>query len=169
MALFGQSRDVAFLRSINRELMGNVITQQCSFYQYKIKETFVNMYGEASKEKFYVGPIIFNCLAERSDQNTPYDDRGPSFQWDIDFKFLRDDLIDAQIVPDVGDIILYNDNYYEVHNTNANRFFVGKDPAHPNEINPLNPGLGDFGWNYSFICNTHVLPSDMVGITRERV
>ena len=42
--------------------MGNIITQQCSLYQFKLEETKVNLYGEADEEKFYDGPFIFNVL-----------------------------------------------------------------------------------------------------------
>jgi hypothetical protein len=73
------------------------------------------------------------------------------------------------LVPEVGDIILYEESYYEIDNTNANRFFMGKDPDYPNEPNPLNPGLANFGSNISIICSTHYVPADKVGITRERL
>jgi hypothetical protein len=33
----------------------------------------------------------------------------------LDFYFLRDDLVDANVVPEVGDIILYQKGYYGVH------------------------------------------------------
>ena len=39
MALFGAERDISLFRHINRELMGDIITQQCSFYKFKIEET----------------------------------------------------------------------------------------------------------------------------------
>ena len=39
MALFGGARDVSLIRKINRELMGDIITQQCSFYKYRLEET----------------------------------------------------------------------------------------------------------------------------------
>ena len=46
---------------------------------------------------------------------------GVDFVWMVDFKFLREDLIDANVVPEVGDIIMYYDNYYEVDDTNSNQ------------------------------------------------
>ena len=52
MALFGGERDISLFRKINRELIGDVITQQCALYKFKLEETNVNMYGEAAEEKF---------------------------------------------------------------------------------------------------------------------
>jgi hypothetical protein len=175
-ALFGGKRDISLFRHINRELMGNVITQQCAFYKYKLEETKVNIYGEAAEEKYYMGPVLLNCIIERADQEFPETDLGTDFSWGITFRFLRDDLLDknkdfnidtalygADLVPEVGDIILYQDGYYEVDNSSANQYFVGKNPDYPNNVNPLNPGLEDFGSSISVICETHYVPSDKVG------
>jgi len=169
MALFGSSRDISLFRYLNRELMSDIITQQCVYYKFKLNETKVNMYGEAAGSKFYYPPVIFNALISRSDQSQPTSDLGVDFKWDLEFRFFRDDLVDANVIPEVGDIIMYNDAYWEVDNTNANQYFVGKDPDYPNNINPLNPGLEDFGTNLSIICKTHYTPSDKVSISRERL
>ena len=71
MALFGSSRDVSFVRRLNRELMGNIISQECAFYKYKIAETKVNMYGEASTGRLFDGPILFNAIITPSDNTSP--------------------------------------------------------------------------------------------------
>jgi hypothetical protein len=186
MALFGSSRDISLFRHVNRELMADIITQQCSFYKHKLEETKVNIYGEAAEEKYYMGPVLLNCLIERTDQEYPETDLGTDFTWGATFKFLRDDLLNkmedfnldfepsnyqygANLVPEVGDIIMYQDGYYEIDNTNANQYFMGKNPDYPNDINPLNPGLEDFGSSISIIVETHYVPADKVGITQERL
>jgi hypothetical protein len=170
MALYGGARDISLFRNLNRELLGNIITQQCVYYKLKLNETKVNMYGEAAGARYYYEPVILNALIERSDQEYPQDDLvGVDFQWGITYKFFRDDLVDAQVVPEVGDIIMYYEGYYEVHTTNANQYFVGKDPLYPYETNPLNPGLGNFGSSISIICETHYVPADKVQITKERI
>ena len=168
MALFGRTRDVNLIKTINRELLGDVITQQASFYKVRLEETTFNLYGEASGGKFYDGPIIFNCLVERNDQEYPESDLGVDFDWSVVFKFLREDIINAGMNPEVGDVILYNDGYYQVDNVSSNQYFMGKDPSYPNEPNPLNPGLSDFGGNLSYIIKAHYEPADKFGITKER-
>ena len=57
MAMFARQRDVSLVNHLNREVMGNIITQQRAIYQYKLEETKVNIYGEAAHEKFYNGPF----------------------------------------------------------------------------------------------------------------
>jgi len=66
--MFTTARDMSLVRKLNRELMGNIITQQCSVYQFKLEETKVNLYGEADAEKYYDGPFIFNVLINRSNE-----------------------------------------------------------------------------------------------------
>ena len=110
--MFGSSRDVSLIRHLNRELLGNIITQQAAFYKYKLQETKVNLYGEAAGVKYYDGPFLFNCLIERADPEYPITDLGIEFQQGVTFAFFRDDIVDAGIVPEVGDIILYEDSYY---------------------------------------------------------
>jgi hypothetical protein len=165
MAMFGSSRDVSLIRHLNRELLGNIITQQAAFYKYKLQETKVNLYGEAAGTKYYDGPFLFNCLIERADPQYPITDLGVDFQQDITFAFFKDDLVDADVVPEVGDIILYEDSYYGVQTTISNQYFVGKNPDYPNNTNPLNPGLEEFGSDLSIICSTYYIPADKVAIS----
>ena len=171
MAMFTSARDVSLLRHLNRELMGNIITQQCAIYQFKLEETKVNLYGEAAAEKYYNGPFLFNVLINRNDQSYP----GGNFELitqeqNIDFFFLRDDLVKADVVPEVGDIILYQESYYGVQSTISNQYWGGKNPSYPNNDydgtpNPLNPGLENFGESVSILASTYYIPSDKVSIS----
>ena len=170
MAIFTGIRDWSLMRHVNRELLGNIITQQAAFYQYKLEETKVNIYGEAAAEKFYNGPFLFNCLIDRSDEEYAENEEGIQFNQPINFYFLRDDLKDANIVPEVGDIVLYQEAYYGVDSTVANQYWGGKNPDYPNNDsdgtpNPLNPNLQLFGNNVSILVSTYYIPADKVAIS----
>ena len=170
MAMYTGLRDVSLLRKLNRELMGNIITQQCAIYQFKLEETKVNIYGEAAGEKFYNGPFLFNVLIDRQDQQYGEDEEGIQFNQAIEFYFLRDDLKVANVVPEVGDIILYQEGYYGVQSTVGNQYWGGKNPSYPNNNsdgtpNPLNPGLDKFGENVSILVSTYYIPADKVAIS----
>ncbi len=99
--MFTRQRDVSLIRKFNRELMGNIITQQCAIYQFKLEETKVNIYGEAAEEKYYDGPFLFNVLINRSNEAYAEGDEGIQFNQPIEFYFFRDDLVDAKVVPEV--------------------------------------------------------------------
>jgi len=145
--------------------MGNIITQQCSLYQFKLEETKVNLYGEADEEKFYDGPFIFNVLINRENEQYVDNVEGVQFGQGIQFYFFRDDLVDADVLPRVGDIVLYQEGYYGVQSTVANQYWGGKNPKYPNNVNPLNPGLENFGNNLSTLVSTYYIPADKVAIS----
>ena len=108
MALYGGARDISFFRNVNRELMGNIISQQCVYYKYDLGETKVNIYGEASKGKYYHPPVQLNCLIERSDQQYPESELGVNFTWGITFKFLEMIyLIVMKTLIKIGNLIMY--------------------------------------------------------------
>jgi len=169
MALFGSSRDISMFRKVNRELLGDIITQQCALYRHVLDKTKVNMYGEASGGKFFNPPVLLNSLITVADNTSPTNEFGVDFDWSIKVAFLRDDLIDANVHPEVGDVILYQESYFEIDNTNIKQFFVGKDPDYPYNVNPLNPNLQDFGYNVSVVCETHYIPADRINIIKQRL
>ena len=173
MALFGGSRDVSLFRKLNRELIGNIMSQEIVFYKCDVIETKTNMYGEASSGRVFGQPILLNSVIEVGDQTAPIQDDLVGFNWPVTFKFLRDDLVDANLVPEIGDYIMWQNAYWEIDNENMVQFFTGKDPDYPyyddNGNNPLNPGLQNFGYNVSVICIAHYVPADRVGIDKQRL
>ena len=168
MAIFGRQRDISLFRSINKELLRDVITQQCAYYKFRVEDTKVNIYGEAAGTKFYYDPVLLNCLIERDDQENLSNDYGIDHIQEIQFYFYRPFLQDANLVCQPGDIIQYYEDYFEVDDVIDNQYFVGKDPAFPYNENPWNPGLENFGQIVSVICKTHYVPADKVQITLER-
>tara|TARA_R110002012_G_scaffold60602_2_gene158543 strand:+ start:9262 stop:9792 length:531 start_codon:yes stop_codon:yes gene_type:complete len=170
MAMYTGVRDWSLMRHLNREVMGNIITQQAAVYQFRLEETKVNIYGEAAEEKYYNGPFLFNVLIDRGDQEFDLNEEGVQFNQPVSFFFLRDDLVEKDVVPRVGDIILYQEGYYGVQSTIANQYWGGKNPQYPNNDsdgtpNPLNPGLDKFGNNVSILVSTYYIPADKVAIS----
>jgi len=197
MALYGGARDISMFRKVNRELMGNIISEEVIYYKYNVTTTKVNMYGESFEGRNYADPVALFALVEIGPQESPTSDLGVDFTWTLTFRFLRDDLLSptldfnasmsfgsnlnplpgtygANIHPEVGDIIQYQNGYWEVDNTNATQFFTGKDPDYPynngnGTPNPINPGLDQFGYNVEVRCDCHYVPSDRLNIINSRM
>ena len=164
MALFGSSRDVSTFKGIARELLENVISQQVGYYKYMLGDTEKNVYGEATA-RYYIGPVLINCLIERGDFNAARKESlGPDVNRDATFRFLKDHLVDANIVPEIGDVIMYNELYYEVDNVNQNQLVLGKDPDYA-----YSDGLNAFGSSFSIILTTHYTSGDKLGINQQRL
>lgn len=162
MALFGSLRDIETFKGISREVVDDIISQQIGYYKLVLKDTNANLYGE-SLNKTFVGPVLFNCLIERGDFTATESDFGPDISRDVTFRILRDDMIIANIFPEIGDIVLYNEAYYEVENVNENQLIVGKDNSYS-----YSDGLENFGSDYSVILRTHYTRGDKLGITQQR-
>ena len=169
MALFGGARDISMFRKVNRELLGDIVTQQCALYRHILDKNKINMYGEASGGKYFNPPVLLNALITVADNTSPTNEFGVDFDWSIKVAFLRDDLIDANVHIEIGDVILYQESYFEVDNTNTKQYFAGKDPDYPYGVNPLNPNLQDFGYNVSVVCETHYIPADRINIIKQRL
>ena len=163
MALFGSSRDIGTFKGISRELVNNIISQQCGYYKVVLSDTAPNIYGEAT-QKFYIGPVLLNCLIERGDFSFDQGDFGPDVKRPATFRFLKQDMIEANVHPEPGDIIMYNEVYYQADNVNENQLIVGKDSDYV-----YSAGLENFGSSYSVVIVCHYVSPDSLGITQQRL
>jgi hypothetical protein len=161
--IFGSRRDFALMTSINRELLSDVVEQEILYYKISLQDTQANIYGEALN-KVYWSPVKFNCLITRGDQQNNTDDFGPDLTRDVQFAFLREDLKDANTVPEVGDIVLWSEGYYMVDSLIENQLFLGKDE---------NYNFTEYGPNYggtlSIIAICHLTRADAVGVVKQRI
>lgn len=163
MALFGRLRDIHTFKSISKELVNDVISQQCGYYKVVLASTKSNVYGESMKKTF-TGPVLLNCLIERSDYTANREESNVDVKRNVSFRFLKDDLRIANVVPEIGDVVMYNELYYQVDNVNENQLILGKDSDYA-----YSEGLDMFGDSFSIICITHYTSPDSLGITRQRL
>jgi len=157
--LFGSNRDFNLLTKINRELLSDIIEQEILYYKYSLTETTANLYGEAL-EKIFQTPVKLNCLITRGDQVVTVDEMGPDLNREASFAFLRSDLDSSIIIPEVGYILNWQENFYEVDTVRENQLFVGRD----NNYNLTDYG-NKFGKSVSIIVDCHLTRADRVGIT----
>lgn len=163
MALFGTVRDANAFLGIAEEFVATVVTQQIGYYKVVLPATPPNVYGEALV-KSYIGPVLMNCLIERGGFNTTANDFGPDTIRAVGFRFLKIDLEYGNVVPEVGDVVMYNEGYYLVDNVNENQYFLGKNPDYS-----YSPGLQNFGQSWSILLDTHYTTPEALGITIQRL
>jgi hypothetical protein len=127
--LFGSDRDFNLLTKINRELLKDIVEQEILYYKLSLEDTEINIYGESLSKIFYT-PAKINCLITRGDQVITTDEFGPDLGREASFAFLREDLTDIQVIPEVGDIVLWHEDYYEVDIVRENQLFLGRDNSY---------------------------------------
>ena len=162
MALFGGSRDISLFRHINKELINNIIQQSVGYYKINLDKTTSNLYGE-SLTKSYNNPVLVNCLIERTAQEWTETEFGTDVTRTITVRFLRDILVDIQLVPEVGDVVLWQENYYELSGIVENQFVVGKDPSYAYD------DTNDFGSSISIIVTAQYIRPEKLGLKQERL
>jgi hypothetical protein len=162
MALFGGSRDISLFRHINKELINNIIQQSVGYYTINLEKTTSNVYGESSN-KTYNDPILVNCLIERNAQAWTETEFGTDVTREINVRFLRDILVDINLVPQVGDVVLWQENYYELSGIVENQFVVGKDPVYAYD------DTTDFGSSISIIVTAQYIRPEKLGLSKERL
>ena len=161
--LFGSQKDFNVLSThISREILKDIVEQEVGYYKLSLTDTQANLYGEAL-DKVYLDPVKLNCLITRGDQVITVDDFGPDLGREASFAFVRQDLVDANTVPEVGDIVMWHEDYYEVDTVRENQLFFGRDSSY----NLTNYGHR-FGSSVSIIVDCHLTRTDKVGIVRAR-
>ena len=150
MALFGGSRDISLFNTINKELINDIIQTEVGYYKFVLEKTTSNIYGEALGKVFYE-PVRIACLINKQDQVWSADDFGSDINQIISFRFLKQELKDINLVPEIGDILLFKNNFYEVDSRVENQLILGKDPDYA-----ISTGTTDFGSSFSIIINTHL-------------
>jgi hypothetical protein len=133
-------RDLNMINSLNGELMGNIIENLVQIFKICPNETKTNIYGETSSEsgKWYFPAVQVSALVERTDMETQMDDFGVSRNQDYTFKMREKMMRQLEFYPEIGDVIFFNDRYYEVDSVVSEQLLGGQSDK-----------------NHSIICNGH--------------
>ena len=152
MALFGSARDMSLFRSLNRELINRYIDTEVVLYKLALPDTDMNIYGESDRKTYYQ-PLRMNCLVAREATQAVSDDFGIDLTRAALFAFFKPDLIDKNIVIEIGDIIFWDTEYYEVENEAASQEYIA-GRSESTDIGVTD--RGSFGMDLSVIIEAHV-------------
>jgi len=157
MALYGKIRDIRLFKAINKELLNNVIDTKIDVFRFDIIATKDNIYGESEK-KIYKTPIRLNALISVDEQSSNYEDFGYDIMQTIRISFSRDEVVDKDVYIDVGDIIHWNNNFWELTHKIENQLFMKRNPNTNKDLSKL------YGWNVSIIFTGHLTKRNLLNI-----
>jgi hypothetical protein len=126
MPRFVSTRDFDFFQHINRELIVDIVDIEIILYKLINDIIKMNIYGESTEKTRYRG-ISLNALIKYPKISPSSEGFGTdAVQDNVEFRFVRKLLQDVNVYPEVGDIIKYNENYYEIHNINETQLIAGR-------------------------------------------
>jgi hypothetical protein len=152
MPKFLVGRDIEFFRNVARELVDTVVENTCVLFKINLNETKVNIYGEAMNKTWHPGIELYT-LIDKEPETARYEGFGSDTDQNITFKFDRLLCEERNAYPEIGDIIFFNEAYFEIDNTT--------------EIQLIG-GLPNDGRNWSIVCTTFMVSKSNLNI-EERI
>lgn len=150
MPKFNVGRDIELFKSFAREVVDDVVENIAVLFKVNLNETKINLYGESTNKTWYPG-VELNVLINKSGQTAAYEGFGSDVSQNVEFRFDRWMLEEKNTYPEIGDIIFFDQSYYEIDNTTEVQF-VGGLPSN----------------NFSVVCSTFTVRKSALNI-EERV
>ena len=152
MPKFFHSRDIDFIKTISEEVVDYVVEQWITLFKMSVGESKTNLYGE-SLGKVYHAPATLMCIVDREPQSIVYEGFGPDKEQAVTFSFniqrlrtheipdihtINNQLIPADAIqnaefgyPQIGDIIVFDNAYYEIDITKQEKLIGGSPLTFP--------------------------------------
>ena len=152
MAKFVSSKDFEFFQHINREISAEIVDTLVTLYKLNLDYVNTNIYGESTEKISYTG-IELSAFIDYRD-NVAISDAGFGIDQtqEAEFRFVRSILEERHIYPEIGDIVGYNDAFYEIDNIQEVQLIAGRP-----------------GYNESIICETHLTRRSNIQIEPRQV
>ena len=126
---FIPQKEFDLINSMNEELIDELVGQSVDIYKVNIENTSENIYGESTTKYYDIGFRV-NCLILYNEPEVNQDEFGTDTTADIEMFFQRENLASGSLnfYPEIGDIVDWNDYYWEINGTTEPQLFAG----HPN-------------------------------------
>jgi len=165
MALFGSARDASLVRHLNRELINELIDMEIGFYKLSPTDSRINIYDE-TENKVYFQRMAINCIIRKDEKSYTADESGYDQTRSGEFAFFRDDLKNKNIIVEEGDVIEYDNEFYEIDSTSSSKYFGGRNPS--TDLGFVRSLRDEFGLNIQVIASAHVTRRNRLNIQEVR-
>lgn len=126
---FAPGNDIELQVSSITEGYKRLMSMMVPYYKINAKNTSINIYGE-SLSKQYFKPVVIKCYIDRGDEIISIAEYGSTNTQTSKFWFVHEMMEKQGVLPEVGDIILDRERYYEVTNVNENHIMFGNDETY---------------------------------------
>ena len=152
MPKFVSSKDFAFFQHINKEISADIVDTLVILYKLNLDYINTNIYGESTEKISYTGVEIPAFIDYSPNEAINEADFGIDQAQQAEFRFVRSILEERHIYPEIGDIVGYNDAFYEIDNIQEVQLIAGRP-----------------GYNESIICQTHLTRRSNIQIEPRQV
>lgn len=116
MGLFLKSRDLELFKRLSKQLVQSVMNVQIQYIKLNIKHTKTNIYGQAKRGAIQVYKRVkLNCLVQHTPQQFDFS-QNVSYINSTVYKFLKSTLQQKDVLPQIGDFIMWNNQYWQITN-----------------------------------------------------
>ena len=131
---FIPQKEFDLLNQMNEELIDEIVGQSVDIYKVNVEKTDSNLYGESTAKYYDIGFRV-NCLIEYAAPEINQDEFGSDLNSNITMFFQRENLASGSLnfYPENGDIVDWNDYYWEINGTTEPQLFAGH-PAFKHQI-----------------------------------
>ncbi len=152
MSKFLSNRDWNFIQQVNSELSDEIVEVNVILWKLRLEDTLTNIYGEGLTKQRYE-PIELTAFIDYPEKTVTSDGMiGIDSRQNPQFRFVREILSRKEVYPETGDLLSYNDLYYEIDNVQEVQLIATR------------PGL-----SHSIICDTHLTRRDVLQIEPRQI
>jgi hypothetical protein len=148
MPKFISPRDVNFFQHIAREVVNEVIQNIVVLFKINLNETKINLYGESLSKTWHPGVELF-ALINKETQQATYEGFGADMGQSVEFRFDRSFCEETNVYPEIGDVIFFDNRYYEIDTKTENQFVGGQSYN-----------------NFSIVCSTFAVREATLNISK---
>ena len=152
MPKFVSSRDFEFFQHINKEISADIVDTLVILYKLNLDYVNTNIYGESTEKISYTGVELSAFIDYRPNAVVSDSGFGIDQTQESEFRFVRSILEERHVYPEIGDIVGYNDAFYEIDNIQEVQLIAGRP-----------------GYNESIICETHLTRRSNIQIEPRQV
>lgn len=135
---FTSAQDYNLMLHFNAELLNTFVDTPVVLYKLNITSSKKNVYGESTTKRWYRG-IQIPCLINRQFSTAIKDTMTVNTEQTAEFSFLRYECQTRNVFPEIGDIIDFAGNYFEI-----------------DQLNDIQLIAGQVNYNHAIVAATHL-------------
>ena len=167
MPIFGRQTDRNLIKHFSKEVLQNILDTPVLIFKPHITKTNTNLYGEGvSGDKNWRPGVTLYATINREDQEWSSNEFGIDLDQKATFSFLNEDIWSIATTGaeetdgfaiEIGDLIYYDSNYWEIDTTVKNQYLHGRNLATEGA-----PSLN--GESFSTVATAHITRKSKINI-----